>query len=338
MNKLLSICVPTYNRLEKIKSQIQFLIKEGVETNKDVEVIVSDNASPDETYDRYLSGLSYENIRIFEQVENIGLIGNLHFLLSKSQGLYSWIIGDDDILRPGIVEHVLSVLKEHSDIEYVFINHCYVIGENIIKQSVFSGKSGYHRSGFDTFEELVKESGFGTGMFLTANIFRTSSIMKTNKVLNDNNEINNMALPLAYSIYCANGPAYFIGDPMICDQFEDTSWSDKSVLVHCRDMIAVIDIISCYIGKDASLRDILIHNLPASYPVIKYEKVKKNFTQNNYALDFYKKYYPDLLVRDRILGPLFMPFEKVANKLRRLLLKTKNRIKPNKINKETWYK
>ena len=45
---LLSICIPTYNRLEQIKRQVEFFIFEGV-LEKDIELIVSNNCSTDGT-------------------------------------------------------------------------------------------------------------------------------------------------------------------------------------------------------------------------------------------------------------------------------------------------
>ena len=62
-NYLLTICIPTYNRIHELKRQIKYLESEKVFDNTRIQVIVSDNCSPDKTYE-YLGQLkeTYQNI------------------------------------------------------------------------------------------------------------------------------------------------------------------------------------------------------------------------------------------------------------------------------------
>ena len=50
-NKLLSICFPTYNRAECIGEQLKRLSAVDKSVLNDIEIIVSDNCSPDNTKD-----------------------------------------------------------------------------------------------------------------------------------------------------------------------------------------------------------------------------------------------------------------------------------------------
>ena len=50
MNKpLLSICIPTYNRAEYLKNSIESIICQDEFKNKQVEIVIADNASTDNT-------------------------------------------------------------------------------------------------------------------------------------------------------------------------------------------------------------------------------------------------------------------------------------------------
>ena len=48
-NVLLSICIPTYNRLDHIRRQLDFFKQEGAFSNEEIQFIVSDNHSTDGT-------------------------------------------------------------------------------------------------------------------------------------------------------------------------------------------------------------------------------------------------------------------------------------------------
>jgi len=110
----LSILLPTYNRKRHITRQLLFILNEINGLSSDVcEVLVSNNASSDETDEAVkqiknaLGGFSY-----YTQNENIGAIANVFFLLRQARGLYVWVLGDDDAVRPGTVSKVLDVLKQ----------------------------------------------------------------------------------------------------------------------------------------------------------------------------------------------------------------------------------
>jgi glycosyltransferase involved in cell wall biosynthesis len=114
---LLSICLPTYNRSKYIKRQLAFFLRDAAEfIGKEVDLLVSDNASPDDT-DKIIREIYDNNKGMFfykEQERNIGL-DQWVFLVGQAKGKYVWIVGDDDLLRPGIVARVIKILKDHND-------------------------------------------------------------------------------------------------------------------------------------------------------------------------------------------------------------------------------
>lgn len=117
----LSICIPTYNRSSYLK---RFLKKLYAEIDKfslqnQVEVIVSDNSSADDTPDIVQSfikkGLIYSR-----NESNIGPDANFLKLFGMSTGEYIWLPGDDDLFADDFLPYILQTAeKERFDYFYL---------------------------------------------------------------------------------------------------------------------------------------------------------------------------------------------------------------------------
>ena len=110
---ILSLCIPTYNRVNYLRELMPQLIAEVEEVNRaavQVELLISDNATTDGTED-YLRGLSCRGLKIYRNAENIG--GNRNFLacVERASGEYIWLFGDDDVMEPGGVGRVLKLVS-----------------------------------------------------------------------------------------------------------------------------------------------------------------------------------------------------------------------------------
>lgn len=114
---LLSICIPTYNRAQYLDDS---LLNIGLQFDKNqeliekVEVVVSDNASPDNTADivhKYQK--KYKNIKYFRNNTNLGPDKNYINSVLKAGGEYGWIIGDDDLIVKGGLDFVVDFLTKN---------------------------------------------------------------------------------------------------------------------------------------------------------------------------------------------------------------------------------
>ena len=87
-----------------------------------VELLLSDNASPDETpatvEEYHRRGLHMRNIR---NEINIGPDANFEQCFKEASGKYIWIVGDDDVVLHGAVATVLDLLSD-SDAEYDIVH------------------------------------------------------------------------------------------------------------------------------------------------------------------------------------------------------------------------
>lgn len=130
MKPLLSICVPTYNRAELLRGCLECLANEIAPFGDEVEIIVSDNCSTDHTREVVEQMSKKAKIRYNRNNANLGFAGNIRVLVEKlATGEFRWIIGDDDIIRKGGVEKVLSVIKSHPELDYIFINNSFEVNK-----------------------------------------------------------------------------------------------------------------------------------------------------------------------------------------------------------------
>lgn len=291
---LLSILLPTFNRKNKIKKQIEYFINEKFYTYPNVEIIVSDNCSNDGT-DLILKNYKYENIKYFRQSSNIGGINNFLFLIRKSKGKFIWIVGDDDELKSGLLKKVIDILSRYPDIGHLFINYNYYTNRGIEESGLPKGKDTYFKQG-ELFDFVSDNCGFGAIMFITSNIFKKTIVDETNKILQQNNELDNMALSLGYGLNASRLSGYCVFDPMVLDDCVNVSWSRSAIRVHCRDMLAIFDIISQNLDNYSYLIEKFINNMPRKAPEFTYFLYSHRYNKNNYAMYFFIKKYPHKLI------------------------------------------
>lgn len=114
----LTIAIPTYNRCALLYQTLESVIGQRSE---EVEILVSDNASSDETEVMMRKYSKEKNIRYYRNSENLGMDRNFLNCLQKARGEYVHLLSDDDILLPGAIKKILSLIdKEKPD--YINLN------------------------------------------------------------------------------------------------------------------------------------------------------------------------------------------------------------------------
>lgn len=158
---LLTIAIPTYNRYRYIKELIPDLLRQCDEVDPSasiIEVVISDNASSDETCD-YFRRLNHGRIAYFRNDSNIGADANFIECVKRGRGTYVWLFGDDELLCDNSIKKVIDILSKH-DISL------------LITESVFN--ESRH---FDSYSDALKYSLKIDKLFpvihtlITANVF-----------------------------------------------------------------------------------------------------------------------------------------------------------------------
>lgn len=116
---LVTVGVPTYNRPNELRRCINELI---AQTYPNIEILVSDNCSPDPRVARILSEISKnKHVRVFRQTTNIGALPNFQFLLNEAQGEYFMWAGDDDFRDP---KYVSTLIDGFSRVPHASVSFC----------------------------------------------------------------------------------------------------------------------------------------------------------------------------------------------------------------------
>ena len=115
MAPILSICIPTFNRLHYLREMLEILLPQA-EFNG-VEVCVSDNNSNDGTAEFLISiSYAYPCLRYVINSKNIGLDKNMMAVISMGIGQYIYPIGDDDLLPENSLYEILLEIKKGGDV------------------------------------------------------------------------------------------------------------------------------------------------------------------------------------------------------------------------------
>lgn len=115
----LSVIVPVYKLAPYIHECLLSILAQ--KTNFDFEVVVCDDASPDNTYDiiNYLQS-DFPNLVVLRNEVNLGLIGTMRRLLETAKGQYIAYVDGDDIALPGKLQQQVDYLDLHPGCSMVY--------------------------------------------------------------------------------------------------------------------------------------------------------------------------------------------------------------------------
>ncbi len=117
---LVSIAIPAYNSGLYISRALQSCIQQ---TYKNIEIVVSDNASTDNTKEIVLDfARKDKRVKYFRNETNIGSGFNFLKANEHATGFYSQALGSDDWLSSDYIEEALKTFKAHPDSAAVIAN------------------------------------------------------------------------------------------------------------------------------------------------------------------------------------------------------------------------
>lgn len=118
MNKILTIAIPTYNRPQQIKRQVELLLPQLTE---EVELLVLDNHSPI-AVDTLFNDSQLEKFTLIRNHVNIGADANIAKCYDLCRTKWLITLGDDDPVEDNAIATILNDIKS-SDSETIFLNY-----------------------------------------------------------------------------------------------------------------------------------------------------------------------------------------------------------------------
>lgn len=214
MEKILSICIPTYNRKSFLERSINALMPQLCD---ELEVLISNNCSSDDT-DEYCKTLD-PRIKYYKQPENIGADNNFLWLMDNAIGKYVLILSDDDFLAVNAVSKLIKFLK---DKEYglAVINAKSFFSNGSISNTIYNCDKNIEYT-----EENISEFLIQVGLYLTfiSGLIFNSDLL--HKVTNKKQYNNTFLLQTCVALKCLeyNKKTAIINEVCCISQYDNSS-------------------------------------------------------------------------------------------------------------------
>lgn len=156
---LVTVGIPTFNRPESLRRSLECICRQ---TYPNLEIIVSDNASPGEETQRVVEDCMAKDgrVRYFRQSTNLGPVANFQFVLDAATGEYFMWMSDDDWRAPRYIEALLNELQADEDAAIAFCDIA-------VLDETGNRRSDYYQSYLPYLKHLVS----GSSMFRQVRFF-----------------------------------------------------------------------------------------------------------------------------------------------------------------------
>jgi len=146
MPPLLSICIPAYNGAKYLRVTLEALLPQALRTGGDVEVVVIDDASTDDTPDVVRAARRHGPVRYVRNVSNLGSARNIvNGPMQHATGEFVCVWSQHCLMYPDALQPLLNVLDRKRHLNAFTINfRCARYPEDWPEQAV-GGYDGPYR-------------------------------------------------------------------------------------------------------------------------------------------------------------------------------------------------
>jgi glycosyltransferase involved in cell wall biosynthesis len=207
----ISICVPQYNRIRFLLKSLEII---ACQDYKDIEVVISDDHSTDDTEERIKALIPVYRYPIIyhRNQQNLGYDANYRQAVSLATGDYCIVIGNDDsIFQPNGISNLVRFLEENDYPDIGFSN--FVEASDTSKLISRANKTTVLGSGMETALQYYSCFSFVGGL-----IYKRSSFLIYNTGKHDGSIYAQMYLG---TLMIASGCRLFsIAEPLILKDIE----------------------------------------------------------------------------------------------------------------------
>jgi glycosyltransferase involved in cell wall biosynthesis len=132
VNPLITIAIPTRNRATLVRDCVTSAL---AQTYRNIEVLVSDNASTDDTSETLKSFID-PRLRVLTNSENIGLVGNFNNCIQEAKGDFIVLLSDDNTLEAYFLEKCVQLVRAEPDIPIVLAGYDILVMDEFFQDEV----------------------------------------------------------------------------------------------------------------------------------------------------------------------------------------------------------
>ena len=112
----ISLCVPTFNRGPYLDYLLRHLFEQTPSVNLEYEILISNNASSDNTNEIVAKWSDKLPIKYFEQEKNIGAMENTSFLFKQAVSEFLVYLADDDLIDLTELKNCLQQIQSRPNV------------------------------------------------------------------------------------------------------------------------------------------------------------------------------------------------------------------------------
>jgi abequosyltransferase len=208
---LLSICIPTYNRSPYLKRCLDAIFSQ-TRSDLPIEVVVSDNASTDDTA-VVMDGFLQRDLplRYLKNSTNQGPDKNVIKCYEEAIGTYVMVMGDDDILCASALE-VMTPLLKSCEYGVLYLNYYGFIKDPTAERP---GINFFRKNYIYQAEKILKKVRGNLG-FISAYVIRRELIDNSLLITYDGTNLNHV--PMILQAIRNSKLNLFIGDYLLGQQ------------------------------------------------------------------------------------------------------------------------
>jgi glycosyltransferase involved in cell wall biosynthesis len=130
-----SVVITSYNYGRYIGAAIESVLTQDF---RDFELIISDNASTDDSIEVISRYLGDERVRLIRRPTNIGAIANYQAALQETNGRYIASLSADDFFLAGHLRTMVRYYEDHSDVDVAWSGYVLAMPDGSIRDAFFS--------------------------------------------------------------------------------------------------------------------------------------------------------------------------------------------------------
>lgn len=170
---LLSICIPSYNRVQELERLLNSI---DAKASNDIEIVIREDQSPKREQIRIMVSAYQENsqyrVNYIENETNYGYDKNIRNLGRVATGTWVMFMGDDDIFVSGSLDRFLEFLREHDNLGYILRRYQSENQFGAIEEFRYSNKDEFLKPGEDAVVEFFRRSLFISGFTYKKECFK----------------------------------------------------------------------------------------------------------------------------------------------------------------------
>lgn len=133
MTPILSICIPNFNHGQVLGQTLDAVFSQDL---NGVEVLVSDNASNDNSMNEINRFSDHPQLRVFRQPSTIPMAENWNYLVKSANTPWIIVLCSDDILLPGSLARLIKAAQSQ-DAQAVFFEYDFLINQQRVNKVPF---------------------------------------------------------------------------------------------------------------------------------------------------------------------------------------------------------